>query len=90
MRTLRETRVQLERDRQVAPASGWRLPAYGYVPAQMQGQFLIANLELEFKLNVPESATYNFLIANKMRFCNPETFASPRTFSCLQPRSSSL
>jgi hypothetical protein len=82
--------MQLEQDRRVAPANRWRLPAYGYIPAQMQGQFLIANLELEFKLNVPESATYNFLIANKMRFCNPEIFASPRIFSSRQPRASSL
>jgi hypothetical protein len=82
--------MQLERDRRVALASRWRLPAYGYVPAQMQGEFLIANLELEFKVNVPESGTYNFLIANKTRFCNPKTFASPRIFSSLQPRASSL
>jgi hypothetical protein len=81
--------MQLERGRQVAPASR-RLLARGYAPAQKLGQFLIANLELEFKLNVPESGTSNFLIANKMRFCNPETFASPRSFSSLQPRASGL
>ena len=75
----------MERDRQVAPATRRRLPAYAYVPAQMQGQFLIANLELEFNVNVPESGTYNFLIANKTRFCNPEIFASPRIFSSFQP-----
>jgi hypothetical protein len=82
--------MQLERDRRVAPASRRRLPAYAYVPAQMQGQFLIANLELEFNVNVPESGTCDFLIANKMRFCYPEIFASPRIFSSLQPRASSL
>jgi len=82
--------MQLERDRRVAPANRWRLPAYGYVPAQMEGLFLIANLELEFTLNVTESGTYNFPIANKTRFCNPEILASPRIFSSLQPRASSL
>ena len=41
----------------------------------MRGQFLIANLELEFNLNIPESITYNFLIANKMRFCDSKIFA---------------
>jgi hypothetical protein len=82
--------MQLERDRRVALASRWRLPAYGYVPAQMQGQFLIANLELEFALNTRGSGTYNFLIANKTRFCNPEIFAPPRVLSSFQPRASSL
>ena len=81
--------MQLERDRQVAPASR-RFLAGGYAPAQKQGQFLIANLGLEFKLNVAESGTSNFLIANKMRFRNPEIFASPRILSSLQPRASSL
>jgi hypothetical protein len=79
----------LERDRRVAPASR-RLLARGYAPAQKQGQFLIANLELEFKVNVPESGTYNFLIANKTRFRSPEIVAPPLVFSSLQPQASSL
>ena len=90
MSSLRDTRMQLERDRRVAPPTRRRLSAYGYVPAQMQGQFLIANLELDFKLNVPESGTYNFLIANKMRFCSWEIVAPRRVSSSFQPPASSL
>ena len=34
-------------------------------------KFLIANLELEFFLNISKSIKYNFLIANKLHFCAP-------------------
>ena len=82
--------MQLERDKKAAPASSRHLSTSGSAPAQIRGQFLIANLELEFNLNIPESTTYNFLIANKMRFCNPQISALLPVFSSLQPRASSL
>jgi hypothetical protein len=45
-------------------------------PARKQRQpsppkFLIANLELEFLLNIEKSIKYKFLIANKRSFCVP-------------------
>src|ERR1700719_2372177 len=68
MNCLKETRMQSERDQKAAPASSRHLSASGYARALMPSQFLIANLELEFNLNIHESITYNFLIANKTRF----------------------
>jgi hypothetical protein len=82
--------MQSERDLNAAPAINRRLSASGYASARIRGQFLIANLELELDLNIPESITYDFLIANKMRFCDSKTFALPRGFSSFQHRASSL
>jgi|HubBroStandDraft_6_1064221.scaffolds.fasta_scaffold135617_2 hypothetical protein len=82
--------MQSERDQKAAPAIRRHLSTGSSTPAQIQGQFLIANLELEFNLSIPESITYNFLIANKMRFCDAKIFALPRAFSSFEPRASSL
>jgi hypothetical protein len=90
MNCLKETPMQSERDQKAAPASSRRLSASGYARALMPSQFLIANLELEFNLNIHESITYNFLIANKTRFCDAKIFALPRAFSSFEPRASSL
>jgi hypothetical protein len=89
MSSLEYARMQLGRD-QKAPVSSWHLSTGGSASAQIRGQFLIANLELEFNLNIHESITYNFLIANKMRFFNPQLAAVLPLFSSLQPRASSL
>jgi len=82
--------MQLNGSQKPAPISSRRLSASSYHQARMRGQFLIANLELEFNLSIPESTTYNFLIANKMRFCGSKIFALPRAFSSFEPRASSL
>ena len=89
MSSLEDARRQLGRD-QKAPASSRHLSASGDARAAMWGQFLIANLELEFNLNIYESITYNFLIANKMRFFNPQLATVLPLFSSLQLRASSL
>jgi hypothetical protein len=81
--------MQLRRD-QKAPAGSRRLSTSGSASTQIRSQFLIANLELEFNLSIPESITYNFLIANKMRFSNPQISALLPAFPGLQPRASSL
>jgi hypothetical protein len=44
-----------------APARNWQEPT--------PPEFLIANLELEFFLNIAKSMKYKFLIANKRGFC---------------------
>src|SRR5579862_1598180 len=90
MSSRRNTRTQLEGSQKAVPLSGRHLSAGGSPQARIRGQFLIANLELEFNLSIPESATYNFLIANKMRFFNSKIFALPRAFSGFEPRASSL
>jgi hypothetical protein len=82
--------MQLEGSQKAAPISSRHLSASGYSQARMPGQFLIANLELEFNLNIPESTTCNFLIANKMRFYDSKILALPRAFSSFEPRASSL
>jgi hypothetical protein len=82
--------MQLEGSRKAAPINSRHLSASGYHQTRMPGQFLIANLELEFNLNIPESITYNFLIANKMRFYDSKIFAIPRAFSSFEPRASNL
>jgi hypothetical protein len=82
--------MQLEGSQKAAPINSRHLSASGCHQARMRGQFLIANLELEFNLSIPESITYNFLIANKTRFYNPQIAAVLPLFSSLQPRASSL
>ncbi len=82
--------MQLDGDRKAAPARSRHLSTNGSASAQIRSQFLIANLELEFNLTIPESITYNFLIANKMRFCNPQISVPLPVFSSLQPRASSF
>jgi hypothetical protein len=79
-----------EGSQKAAPISSRHLSASGYSQARMPGQFPIANLELEFNLNIPESTTYNFIIANKMRFCDSKIFALPRAFSSFEPRASTV
>jgi hypothetical protein len=80
--------MQLEGSQKTAPISRRHLWASGYHQAPMPGQFLIANLELEFNLSIPESTTYNFLIANKTRFYDSKIFALPCAFSSFDPRAS--
>jgi hypothetical protein len=82
--------MQLKGSQKAAPISRRHLSAGGYHQTRMPGQFLIANLQLEFNLNIHESITYNFLIANKTRFFNSKIFALPRAFSSFEPRASSL
>ena len=82
--------MQLEGRWKAEPANGHRRPAHWDTPVQALRQFLIANLELEFDLTIPESSTYDFLIANKMRFYGSKTFALLRGFSSFQHRASSL
>jgi hypothetical protein len=83
-------RMQLEGSQKAAPISSRHLSAGGYDQPRMPSQFLIANLELEFNLNIHESITCNFLIANKTRFCDAKIFTLPRIFSSFKPRASSL
>jgi hypothetical protein len=90
MSSLEYARMQLGRDLNAASASSLHLSTSGSASAQIRGQFLIANLELEFNLNIHESVTYNFLIANKMRFYNPQIATVLPLFSSLEPRASSL
>jgi hypothetical protein len=71
-RTKQRLRFISNRDRTAVFSSG--LP----VEAQNQREssppeFLIANLELEFFLSTSKSIKYNFLIANKLHFCAPES-----------------
>ena len=82
--------MQLGERQKPALASSQPLSASCYLRARMWGQFLIANLELEFNLNIPESTTCNFLIANKMRFFNPQVSALQSNSSSFPPRASSL
>jgi hypothetical protein len=82
--------MQSERDLNAAPAINRRLRVRGYASARTRGQFLIANLELEFDLTIPESTAYDFLIANKMRFYDSKISALPHVFPSFQPRASSL
>jgi hypothetical protein len=82
--------MQLEGSQKAASISTRDLSASGYLQTRMRGEFLIANLELEFNLSIPESTTYNFLIANKTRFYDSKIFALPRAFSSFEPRASSF
>ncbi len=54
-------------------------------------EFLIANLELEFFLNIAKSTKYKFLIANKRGFCvlrrGSHSYASESLFVCRNLRS---
>lgn len=81
--------MQSERDPNAALADNRYLSA-GHALARIRDQFLIANLELELDVSTPESITYDFLIANKMRFYGSKVSALRLGFSSFQPRASSL
>jgi hypothetical protein len=83
-RTKQRLRFISNRDKTAVFSSG--LP----VEAQNQREssppeFLIANLELEFFLSTSKSIKYNFLIANKLRFCAQESGESVKQILARRP-----
>ena len=83
-RTKQRLRFISNRDKTAVFSSG--LP----VEAQNQREssppeFLIANLELEFFLSTSKSIKYNFLIANKLHFCAPESGESVKPILARRP-----